>query len=186
MRDALRGTIATISSAAPVAPPDELWSQINTTIGRSRSHSNRAISGRTHFISIGISRLAAAALLLIAVSVSATVWFIQRDDSATSSVASMDATSGASTTLQLTSTDAQFVASVESLERQLAANRGKLRPQTVAILERSLRTIDDALLEARTALLADPANAALRIALESTYRQKLDFLTRATQIASSE
>lgn len=180
---ALQSTVAALGSAPVVALPPMLWNDIEASIAERAPSVSR---GARRF-TVSAWGLAAAAMLLIALSVSGTLWLDRRTmlpDAAASVATARDGTPQAM--LQLTATDAQFVASVESLEQQLASQRSKLRPETIAILERSLHTIDDALVEARAALLADPANAALRIALEKTYRQKVDFLTRATQIASSE
>jgi hypothetical protein len=49
-------------------------------------------------------------------------------------------------------------------------------------LKASLRTIDEAILEARNALARDPANAMLIEMLSSTYRQKVDLLRRTTEM----
>ncbi len=48
------------------------------------------------------------------------------------------------------------------LSRTLAAGRGRLQPETVAVIERNLRIIDAAIAESRAALARDPANAELR------------------------
>ena len=73
----------------------------------------------------------------------------------------------------------------EDLERVLAEGRGRLAPATVAVLERNLALIDAAIVEARAALEADPANADLRALLWGAHRQKLDLLDRATRLTRS-
>ncbi len=75
-------------------------------------------------------------------------------------------------------TERTYLASVAEVEALLAAQRATLAPETVAIVDRALATIDSAIAEARTALLADPANRALADLLETSYRQKLDLLRR--------
>src|SRR3989338_2308040 len=57
--------------------------------------------------------------------------------------------------------DAQFNAAVTDLEDILRSERDRLDPRTVLVIERNLRTIDDAIREARTALDRDPANTYL-------------------------
>ena len=55
----------------------------------------------------------------------------------------------------------------------------------MAVLERNLALIDAAIVEARAALEADPANADLRALLWGAHRQKLDLLDRATRLTRS-
>ena len=57
-----------------------------------------------------------------------------------------------------------------------------LAPETVAQLKASLRTIDEAILEARNALARDPANKTLIEMLSGNYRQKVDLLRRTTEM----
>jgi hypothetical protein len=57
-----------------------------------------------------------------------------------------------------------------------------LAPETVVQLRASLRTIDEAILEARNALARDPANRVLIEMLSASYRQKVDLLRRTTEM----
>ena len=57
-----------------------------------------------------------------------------------------------------------------------------LAPETVAQLKTSLRTIDEAILEARSALARDPSNKLLIEMLSANYKQKVDLLRRSTEI----
>lgn len=75
--------------------------------------------------------------------------------------------------------------SADELARALEQRRAKLDPATVEAIERSLRTIDSALVEARTALERDPSSAQVRAYVEAAYRQKIDFLRRANDVAST-
>jgi hypothetical protein len=54
----------------------------------------------------------------------------------------------------------------------LAAQRGKMQPETVAKVERNLAIIDAAIAEIRQALAEDPGNEALRQLLKASYGQK--------------
>ena len=183
--DTLRATIGTLESAAVAPVPEALWADIQQSISATAKPTSNTHS-RFRSYNVSAPKLAAAAVLLVVSSVSATLLFSRMDD-APSQLASTDSvTMGSTPTMQLTATDARFIPGVEALEKQLASQRSTLRPETVVILEKSLNTIDDALIEARMALLADPANAALRQVLETTYRQKLEFLTRATRYAVGE
>ena len=70
------------------------------------------------------------------------------------------------------------------VEDMLAAlpKEASLAPETVAQLKASLRTIDEAILEARNALARDPANRMLIEMLSGTYRQKVDLLRRTAEM----
>ena len=71
------------------------------------------------------------------------------------------------------------------LSRTLAAGRGRLKPETVAVIERNLRIIDAAIAESRAALARDPANAELRRLFAAAYRQKVELLRWAARVATS-
>ena len=71
------------------------------------------------------------------------------------------------------------------LELILAAGRARLRPETVALLERNLAVIDTAITESRAALARDPANADLRQLFAAASRQKVDLLRWATRTEAS-
>ena len=79
---------------------------------------------------------------------------------------------------------ASYEKSADDLERALDQRRAKLDPKTVEAIERSLRTIDEALDEARAALLRDPAIELVSGYVEAAYRQKIDFLRRANDVAN--
>ena len=81
--------------------------------------------------------------------------------------------------------DAQFDSAVADLEAVLQNGRGRLDPLTVLVIERNLKTIDDAIREARTALDDDPANTYLNSHLADSRRRKLHLLRRASVLASA-
>lgn len=70
---------------------------------------------------------------------------------------------------------------VADLAAELETRRAGLDPETVRIVEESLRIIDGALREARVALAADPSDPVLRDLVVAGYQQKLDLLRRATR-----
>jgi hypothetical protein len=71
------------------------------------------------------------------------------------------------------------------LRHTLDQQRSTLSPATVLVLERSLATIDSAIAEARSALIADPANRALVQILSAQFEHKVELMQRATQLSSS-
>ncbi len=81
--------------------------------------------------------------------------------------------------------DAQYDAAVADLERVLREESERLDPQTVMVIERNLRAIDEAIHEARAALDADPANTYLNSHLADARRRKLELLRRAAGLSTT-
>ena len=136
--------------------------------------------GRIHALALRLTpwaRLAAAAAVLVVGSVGVT-WTVMRSSAPVAPVVEVPPPESPAL--------ARF-ASYERMATELSATleqkRAMLDPATRAVLERSLRTIDDALLEARAALEGDPSSAAIRTYVEAAYRHKLDFLRRANDVA---
>ena len=83
--------------------------------------------------------------------------------------------------------DADFNRSVAELTRILDAQRDRLSPETVALLERNLQVIDRAIAESRAALARDSgaANTELRELVAAAARQKVELLRWAARLAES-
>jgi hypothetical protein len=75
-----------------------------------------------------------------------------------------------------------YLRNVAVLQDLLDQQSASLAPETVAQLKSSLRTIDEAILEARNALARDPANKMLIEMLSGNYRQKVDLLRRTAEM----
>jgi len=80
---------------------------------------------------------------------------------------------------------ADFDRASDDLSHIFAAERGRLRPETVAVLERNLAVIDVAIGESRAALARDPANAELRRFFAAAARQKVELLRWVTRTGES-
>jgi len=80
---------------------------------------------------------------------------------------------------------ADFDRASDELSRILAVERERLRPETVALLERNLAVIDTAIAESRAALARDPASAELRRFFAAAARQKVELLRWAARVAAS-
>jgi len=80
---------------------------------------------------------------------------------------------------------ADFERATDELSGILAVERGRLRPETVALLERNLAVIDAAIAESRAALARDPTNADLRRLFAAASRHKVELLEWATRVAAS-
>jgi hypothetical protein len=81
---------------------------------------------------------------------------------------------------ELAAAERGYLTTVQELSAALAETHALLAPETVQAVERSLRVIDDAIAEAREALLRDPSNLMVRDLLRKGYEQKVDLLRRTT------
>jgi anti-sigma factor RsiW len=147
-------------------------------------------------VSFTLPQLAAAAALIAAVS-GGVVWSVveraasrSRDQVAVSAPAaaatdpSPDAADTVDRIAPVGMADAQYDAAVADLEGALKQGRGRLDAATIAIVEHNLQIIDQAIDQARQALVADPANTYLSGHLVEARRRKLDLLRRAAALTS--
>lgn len=175
--DPLARAIHRLPEASPARDP---WPAIAARLDRTRA---------LHRVSITWGQMAAAAVLLVAVS-SGFTWLATRPSGRAvdeGRVVVADAESGGAPEEGIKPAnfaDAQYESAVSDLERLLRVDRGRLDPRTIVVIERNLRTIDQAIAEARRALDRDPANPYLNSHLADARRRKLDLLRRATELTS--
>lgn len=132
--------------------------------------------------------MAAAAVILIAVSSAITAAVMTKRQSAQVAVVSDARRSSNETPVslaQFTAKENDYIRSANQLSQILESEQGRLAPETVAKLRESIAVIDAAILEARQALAADPANKELIEILSSSYDKKLDLLRRTTALVRS-
>lgn len=129
-------------------------------------------------------RVAAAAVLLVAAS-SAITTLVLRSGEGTGPTVVAGTASAAILPAAVAEAEEGYLASVRELSVALDVARQELSPRTIAIVERNLALIDAAIAESREALVRDPGNRVLLDVLAGTYRQKLELLRRAAQLASS-
>ncbi len=188
--DALRRLVAYARgvAAADEPPSSDLWAGI-----RARIESPRVVPFAPRRVSLSVLQLAAAAVLLSAVSAGAA-WFLRGglapSGDAVQPPATIEAemeprTAGGEVRLA-NFADAQYDAAITDLETALASRRNDLNPRTVEILERNLKLIDAAIAQARQALEEDPGNSYLNRHLVESRRRKLDLLRRAAAISEGD
>jgi hypothetical protein len=177
--DPLRAAVGSLTDQPPAA---DLWPAIQARIA------GPAPSRRV--VSFTLPQLAMAATLLIAVSAGVSWLAIgPRPAPAEPGPPAIRAIVEPVESVQpdvarATFADAQYDAAVADLERILREESQRLDPQTVMVLERNLRAIDQAIRESRAALDKDPANTFLNSHLAEARRRKLDLLRRAAGLAS--
>jgi len=170
--EALRGLLGEAGRLPEtIEPPTDLWPAIDRGIDE---HSLTALPVRVPRPWARVARRVAAVLVLVAGSSAATLWLVGRGD--------RPAVTMTFATSPMLAVEAEYEEAAMDLERVLHARRDKLQPETVAIVERNLRVIDEAIAEARTALAKDPANRALSDRLLGVHAMKLDLLQRAAKL----
>jgi hypothetical protein len=178
----LRGLLDRASSlSSEIAPPAASWTAIRNRLPFTLPCANNR--SRPRFTESWIMR-AAAAILLVAGSSTITVLALRSREPSRASGPSAYPAIAVATPATLRAADDSYAGVVEELTTTLRSQRALLAPTTVATLERTLRIIDEAIAEARTALAADPANAVLLDVLLGNYEQKVQLLRRASELAA--
>jgi len=127
--------------------------------------------------------LAAAAVALVLVSSTLTLWLVQREPRSQPLRALGPVTVGTPAGYAgFRALESGYAREVAELQRVLEDQRDLLDPETVRLIERNLEVIDRAIAESRAALGGDPNSRALQQMLLSTYRQKVEILQRAAEI----
>jgi anti-sigma factor RsiW len=206
----LKRVVARAASAAARPPQADLWAGVAARIDAPVAAARGSVVPFAHRearrFAFTLLQLAAAAALLIAVS-GGMAWKLAarsgkpdtvRDERSASvqepstaaaqpfGAAASDGTGAAdfARVERVSMADAQYDAAVADLEKALQAGRGRLDASTIAIVEHNLQIIDQAINQAREALVGDPANSYLSSHLVEARRRKLDLLRRATALAT--
>lgn len=120
--------------------------------------------------------LAAAAVVLVALSSGVTALWLSRSDPAVPEPAAAAPASPA-----ILAVERPYQRQAAQLRATLDAGRAVLAPETVRILEENLAVIDAALAEARAVLREDPGNRAVLALLRATHERRIDLLRQATR-----
>ena len=200
--NALAGVVASANNLPKsVLPPDDIWVDLRRslderkevvlpTTGQATGQNTRSTNGyRVSRRMVAV--LAAAAVILIALSSAITALVLRRDtlDLATRepgqpSVRTAVPGSGSVLPAGFRQTENEFNRTIEELEQAVDTQRGHLSPETIRTVDRSLAIVDSAIAEARAALLADPNNRMLVDLLSASYQRKLDLLRRTSELGS--
>jgi anti-sigma factor RsiW len=185
----LKRVVARARTLEPRPPQTDLWPVI-------AARTERVAQPRK--VSFTLSQLAAAAVVLMAVSGGLTMMLMrpaaptpaETAQAVAPAPATVDAQPAAPAADDFRATpvsfaDAQYDAAVSDLEKALKAGRGRLDKSTIDIVEHNLQIIDQAIAQARDALAADPANSYLSSHLVEARRRKLDLLRRAAALAET-
>jgi anti-sigma factor RsiW len=199
----LTRVVARAQTVTPRPPQADLWAgiagRIDADAGRQPAEVAPFARREPRRVAFTISQLAAAAVILAAVSGGLAWEFAVRSpeglrhdvahgshDVAQGFSPAFDATTAGTNARVETvgMADAQYDAAVADLEKALKDGRGRLDASTIAIVEHNLQIIDQAINQAREALVADPANSYLSGHLVEARRRKLDLLRRAAALTT--
>ena len=176
----LSALLAAASSlpSAMNAPAGE-WSQVRARIADSKT---RTLTTSPWWTRRGA--LLAAGLALVMVSSAVTALLVGGNGGVDAPpVAAADAPQTLVPRLAALEHDYRTVTS--DLERELAERKHALTPETIAAVERSLRTIDAAIAEARVALARDPSSETLARLFVASHDQKVELLRHAMRLTQS-
>ncbi len=168
-----------------IEPPEEAWQNIRSAILREENAGyRRGVTPRELFRRRPLATAIAAAAIVAILSSAGTLAYVKSRASSSERLAVVGPNdAGAPATLAaFTIEENNYLRTASTLQDILDRQEGVLAPETVAQLKASLRTIDEAILEARGALARDPANKVLIEMLSANYKQKVDLLRRSTEM----
>jgi hypothetical protein len=134
-------------------------------------------------------RQAVAAVLLVAVSVTATLFMVERSHRANETSAprqayAPEASSGGesleSALQSIQRAEQEYIKAIQELNGIVAKQEATLDPRLVAELQTSLRAIDERIAVARKAYYAHPTDAELAVYMLAAYSHKVEFLQDLT------
>jgi anti-sigma-K factor RskA len=182
--ESLKGIIARAADLPKsIEPPADAWLDIRAAIERDKE----AVATH-HGVTESFWRrpymLAAAVVLAAVLSSGGTALYLNsRSTDVSRAAAGNNGNSAAPATfVAFTIEENTYLRNVAVLQDLLDQQEKSLAPETIAQLKASLRTIDEAILEARNALARDPANKMLIEMLSGTYRQKMDLMRRTAEM----
>jgi hypothetical protein len=185
--ESLKGVLARAADLPKsIDPPAAAWLNIRAAIERDKEAvaTNHGTGGRDFWQRPYV--LAAAIVLAAVLSSGGTALYMSSRGVARNSsppVAGLTDEAGTPATFAAFAIEENnYLRNVAVLQDLLDQQEASLAPETVAQLKSSLRTIDEAILEARNALARDPANKMLIEMLSGTYRQKVDLLRRTAEM----
>lgn len=184
--DDLKRLVRRAGSLDDRAPERDLWAGIAQRIASEPSADVIPLdSRRRRRLSFSVPQLAAAAVVLMALSLGAGTLLKGRP---AAEVATAPTVTERRDDVQLINNNrigravTSYEDAIDDLESTLATRRGQLDTSTVRVLEQSMRTIDSAIAQAREALRRDPANLYLNGTLQRALDRKLGVLRQVTTL----
>lgn len=167
-----------------LAPRRDLWPEIRRGLSGAGAGPWWRLAGRRPASSWGWRvGLAAAAVMLVAASVSITLLLVRPQPGST--VEHGTAASDHPGPVLLASYRAaenEYLRATDDLMAVLDSRRHELAPETVELLEENLRVIDEAISQMWSALENDPAHSGNRHLFNNLYQKKVTLLRQAVRL----
>lgn len=160
-------------------PIRDLWTGIASRIGSADTSDVVPLASRRRRFAFSVPQLAAAAVLLAAMSTGATVLLTRHGPTAVASDTTLTVRTAA---LPAQGMVASYDAAIRDFQLALDARRSQLDTGTVRVIEQSLAVIDMAIAQARSALARDPNNPYLNSHLQRAFDRKLDLLRQVASL----
>lgn len=175
----LREIVHRASALETVSPPRDLWPGIVARIEEPPD----VIELKPRWSWTLMPQFAAAAMVAL-VLLTAVLWWAQSGsesgpDTVTRPAVQTVADAGSEPGL------AEYAVAMKDLEDLIADNRERLDPETVAIIDRNLATVDSAVQEIVDALKNDPDSPYLIDRLAERRQQRLQLLRQATHVVQA-
>lgn len=189
--EGLRRVVRRAAALDDRPPQNDLWAGIESRLHSADTSDvvpfaaeSRATGVRRRRFAFTMPQLAAAAVVLVALSAGGASLLMRGTGAATPTAA---ATGGSVRAILASATpdsqiSAGYDAPIRDLQQTLAQRRGQLDTATVRVIEQSLTVIDAAIRQARAALARDPNNRYLNSHLQRALDRKLDLLRQAVTL----
>jgi negative regulator of sigma E activity len=178
--------IRRLAGALDDRPPErDLWPGIAAEITGEHEARVVPLPAWRRRIAVSIPQLAAAALVLVAVSASAAIFATHQRGETGLPIATVSPIPPAIAGLASAKGVESYEAAIRDLEVTLAARRSRLDTATVRAVEQSLAVIDHAIRQAEAALAQDPNSMYLNSHLQNALDRKLEVLRRVTTLMAA-
>jgi predicted anti-sigma-YlaC factor YlaD len=172
----IRAVAATLERRAP---SPEVWRSIASKVDPAGVRGGR---GRTATTWAGLSKLAAAAALVVMLGTAA--WFgVGQQRRGTSDGAASDLVRNAASELQLA--EQHYANAITALEQLTVAKDSALDPSVAAEIAQSLKSIDRAIDDSRAALKSDPSSFVAQTSLLEALRMKVALLQETVSLMNT-
>ena len=166
----LRTAAQSLSSS--VAPPADIWQVVRAaTINNAKAQRTRVLWQLRY-------QLAAAAVVLLVAASTVTWWVAQRQDRQVI-VRTVPAPTPNVNLVAYKEVEEEYGKAAADLLALLAQRRSSMDTAVVRSVEENLRVMDEAIRNARAALMSDPANQDVAGILTATQESKIRMLRRA-------
>ena len=174
---------ATETLARQIPPGRDLWPEIRAGVSGRRIASSTTVSAwsgaRSRWIGL------AASLLVVVLAGSTALWI--RDSDRTPAVGDPGdgaVPAGYRSAASFDEEVREYVEAAELLQASIRERGTRLSPETLAILEKHLAIIDQAITAVHDVLASDPGDRGNALMLQAMHQQKVELLRRVSRLSS--